>query len=108
MVVVAAVHAPLVREHLEEAPYAGVLFLLLTVGAVLLAVLLLRSDTPAVWTATAFVTLLALAAYLVSRTTGLPQLQDDVGNWGEALAVPALLAEALALAASAYALRRRR
>ena len=104
LLVVAVVHALLVPEHLEEAPYAGVLFLLLTIACVALAGLLLLRDTRGAWAATGLVCLLALAAYVVSRTVGLPQLDDDIGNWGELLSVPALVAEVLALAVSSYVL----
>lgn len=105
LLVVAIVHVPLIPEHLREAPYVGVLFILLVVVSAALAVLLVRSDTRIVWTATAVVMLLALVAYLVSRTVGLPQLHDDIGEWGDPLAVPSLVAEVLALAASSYIVR---
>ncbi|GAB3669382.1 hypothetical protein GCM10027596_41350 [Nocardioides korecus] len=107
LLVVAVVHALLVPEHLEEAPYAGVLFLALTVVCLVLAALLVRHDSRAVWATVALVSLLALAAYVLSRTVGLPQLDDDIGNWGEPLALPALIAEVLALALATYTLRHR-
>jgi peptidoglycan/LPS O-acetylase OafA/YrhL len=107
LVVVAVVHAPLVPAHLEEAPYAGVLFLLLTLVALVLAGLLVRHDSPAVWAVTAVVCLLTVLAFVFSRTVGLPQLDDDIGNWGEPLSLPAMLAEVLALALATYTLRRR-
>lgn len=107
MVVVGVTHALLVPEHLEEAPYAGVLFLGLTLVALGLAGLLVRRDSPGVWAATAVVCALALVAFVASRTVGLPQLEDDIGNWGEPLSWPALLAEVLALALATYTLRHR-
>lgn len=76
LLVTAATHIPLVPEHLEEAPYVGVLFVALSV-----------------------------AAFLASRTVGLPQIRMDIGNWTEPLGFPAVAAEALAALAAVYALR---
>lgn len=51
------------------------------------------------------VALAAVVAFLASRTVGLPQIHDDIGNWSEPLAVPALAVEVLTVAfASALAL----
>lgn len=103
----AATHIPLVPEHLEEAPYVGALFVALSVVSIVLAVLLVVRDTPAVWAATALVTALAVVAFLVSRTVGLPQIGDEIGNWSEPLGFPALAVEALAAVVAALALRHR-
>ena len=73
-------HIPAVEHHLDEAPYAGVLFVLVTVAGVMLAQLLLISDSPQVWVAAAVVGALALLAYVVSRTSGLPQMDHDIGD----------------------------
>jgi hypothetical protein len=105
LLVTAATHIPLVPEHMEEAPYVGVLFVALSVASVVLAALLVRWDTPAVWAATGAMTTLAVAAFLASRTVGLPQIRMDIGNWTEPLGFPAVAAEALAALAAVYALR---
>ncbi len=86
---------PLISEHLEEAPYIGVLFILLAIVCAVLAVLVVVADTTLVWVASAVVTALALAGFLLSRTVGLPQIGDDIGNWTEPLGFPAVGAEAL-------------
>jgi hypothetical protein len=93
LLVTAGTHLPLVPEHLEEAPYVGVLFILLSLGSIALAVLIVVRDLPVVWAASGTVTLLALIAFLASRTVGLPQIADDIGNWTEPLGFPALAAE---------------
>ena len=95
LLVVAATHLLLVPDHLEEAPYAGWLFLALGVTCLGLAVVVVVTDQPLALGLAGLVCLAALAAYVVSRTVGLPQLGDDVGNWTEPLALPAVLAEAL-------------
>ena len=107
LLVTAAVHLPLVPEHLEEAPYAGLLFALLATACIALAVWLVLRDTPTAWEVSGTVALLALVAFLTSRTIGLPQLGDDVGNWSEPLGFPAVLAELLIAAVSAYTLTHR-
>lgn len=107
LLVTAATHLPMVAEHLQEAPYVGVLFVALSAVSLGLAVLLVLRDTPAVWAATGATTVLAVVGYLASRTVGLPQLGNDIGNWTEPLSFPALAAEALAAFLAASALRHR-
>jgi hypothetical protein len=36
-----------------------------------------------------------VVAFLASRTVGLPQIGDDVGNWTDPLSFPAVTAEVL-------------
>jgi hypothetical protein len=105
MLATAATHVPLVPEHLEEAPYIGVLFAALSVASVALAVVVLVRDTPLVWGVTGVMSMLAVVAFLASRTVGLPQIGDDVGNWTEPLGLPAVAAETLAFLAAAVVLR---
>ena len=101
---VAAAHVPITGEHLHEAPYIGVLFVLLEITCVVLAAALVLRDDNVVWVATGAVTGAALVAYLLSRTVGLPQIGDDVGNWTEPLGVVSVTIEAFLLLMSAGAL----
>jgi hypothetical protein len=96
---------PVTPAHLEEAPYIGVLFLLLTVACVLGATMLLIADTALLYRGLALVCVLAVAGYVVSRTVGLPLMGDDVGNWLEPLGVVCVLAELGVAAAAGAALR---
>jgi len=105
LLLVAAAHIPLIREHLVEAPYIGVLFILLTAACILLAAAVIAVDTAVVWEIIRAVSLLALAAFLISRTVGLPQIGDDVGNWTEPLEYPALAAETLSAVVATVVLR---
>jgi hypothetical protein len=107
LLVVGAVHVPMVPAHLVEAPYIGALFIALAVVSVVLAAVIVIRDTPLVWAVSGLITLLALIAYLLSRTIGLPELGDDIGNWTEPLSFPALVAETLATAVAATVLRYR-
>lgn len=106
LLVTAAVHVPLIPDHLEEAPYVGRLFIGLTVISVVLAVVLVRHDTSLVWLASGVVTTLALLAFVASRTIGLPELSDDIGNWTEPLGIPALAAELLTASIASLVLLR--
>ena len=98
----------MIREHLAQAPYIGWLFILLVIAGVVLAVAVLLSDTPAVYVATAVTMALTLAAFLLSRTVGLPEIGDDVGNWTQPLGYPSVLAEVLGLGLSLAVLQHSR
>jgi hypothetical protein len=95
LLVAAGTHIPLIRGHLEEAPYVGWLFIALSVVCIALAVAVLFVDHVGVWLLSAAVCFAAVVAFLASRTVGLPQIGDDVGNWTEPLGLPAVASEAL-------------
>ena len=107
LLVTSGTHIPLIPEHLEEAPYVGWLFIALSVVSVVFAVLVVRWDTPAVWAASGLLTLLAVLGFVASRTVGLPQIADDIGNWTEPLGYPAVAAEVLATVVAAVVLAHR-
>lgn len=112
----AAIHLQLTPMHLEEAPYVGVLFVLLSLGCLVLGGLLVLADSTPVWGAAGGISLLALAAFIASRTVGLPQMADDIGDWSDPygrlnVAVEVLsvaLSLVVLLSAGPNALRRRR
>ncbi len=104
LLVTAGVHLYLAPEHLREAPYIGVLFIALAVASLISAALLLLKDAPAAWWAAGLVNVLAVIAYVLSRSVGLPQIGDDIGNWTEPLGLIALGAEALTVVAALLAL----
>lgn len=98
LVVSGAVHAPVTPEHLDEAPYVGVLFIVLMAACVVLAVGVLLWDSTVVWASSGMTCGLAVIAYVLSRSIALPQIGDDVGNWFEPLGVAAVVAEMAAVA----------
>ena len=108
LAVTAASHAPLIPEHLQEAPYIGVSFAVLAAASVVLALALVVRDNLAVWGAVALLEGLAVVAYVVSRTVGLPLLGDDIGSWAEPLSFPALVSELIATGMAVTVLRRAR
>jgi hypothetical protein len=108
LLVNATIHLYLAPMHLMAAPYIGVLFIALSAACIILAVLLTFLDNASVWAATGAVSLLALIAFLASRTVGLPQIGDDIGNWTEPLGYPNMLAEVLTIAVAVAVMRSRR
>jgi hypothetical protein len=94
LLAVAAIHVALVPQHLHEAPYAGALFVALAAGAIATAVGLIVSPLRLAWLSAGALSFGAVCAYVVSRSVGLPSLQDDVGDWLNPLGVAALLTEA--------------
>jgi len=100
-----AVHIPVIPMHLEEAPYIGYLFIALTAACFALAAAVLLLDSVAVWAAGGVVTALAVVGYVLSRTVGLPQIGDDIGNWTEPLGVAAIAAETITVLLAVIALR---
>jgi peptidoglycan/LPS O-acetylase OafA/YrhL len=95
LLAVAAVHVPLISEHLEEAPYIGWAFIVLSALCTVLAVAMLCSEQRCLWALSGATCLAAVIAFAASRTVGLPQLGDDVGNWSEPLGFPAVGTELL-------------
>jgi hypothetical protein len=100
LLVTGLVHLALVPEHFEEAAYSGWLFLADSVAALALVPVLLRSDRRLGWLAAGLLGGLTVAAYVLSRTAGLPGLADDIGQWTEPLSFPALAAEVTLVAAA--------
>jgi hypothetical protein len=108
LLVAAGTHIPLIQDHLEEAPYIGWLFIALTLVCVVLAVAIVLVDNPRLWILSGAVCLAAVVGFLASRTVGLPQIGDDVGNWTEPLWIPAVVSEALMVALACVHLHRPR
>ncbi len=106
--VAAAVHIPVTPEHLEHAPYIGVLFVALTIACVVLAVGLLLSENSVVAVVAATICLQAIIGYILTRLVALPLLSDDVGNWLEPLGVTAIISESVVVATCVVLVARRR
>lgn len=110
LVGVAATHATEVAHKLDHAPYAGVLFVLLIAGSLVLAVAPVAGVAPrAAWSLTGALALSAMGAYVSSRTVGMPQMGDHVGHWLEPAGAASLAFEAalVVIAAGAAGARRR-
>lgn len=97
LLVVAVIHVWLIPEQLREAPYAAWLFVALALACLVLIALTATTGTSAAPAATVLVMALSIAAYVESRTHGLPQMADDIGNWGEPLGIVSLAAETVTM-----------
>jgi hypothetical protein len=89
----------------DDAPYKGWLYVALIVGCLGTAAALVRDSDPRAWTAAALLSSGAIVAYVVSRTIGLPQGADDIGNWNEPLGMASLFVEGTLLALCTAMLR---
>lgn len=91
--VAAVAHIPVIGEHLDEATYMGVLFVLLTTACFGLVAAVAVYDAPIVYTLGGFICLAAVLGYAATRIVEFPMLADDVGNWLEPLGVVAVFSE---------------
>jgi len=106
-VVSAVAHIPPTPEHLREAPYMGVGFVLFTVACLAVAAAVVVRDSAMVYRAAGAICASGIAAYAATRLVAFPLLSDDVGNWLEPLGVVSVLAEAVVVLAAIRALSRR-
>jgi hypothetical protein len=104
--VAAIAHVPVIAPHLEEAPYMGVLFVVLTAACTVLGVAALVRGGRAVYLLTVLTCGLAVLGYAATRLVAFPMLADDVGNWLEPLGVVSIVSESIAVAAALAGLRR--
>jgi hypothetical protein len=106
--VAAIAHVPVIGPHLEEAPYMGVLFVVLTAACAFLAVAALVRGGRAVSQLTVLTCGLAVLGYAATRLVAFPMLADDVGNWLEPLGIVSIVSESIAVMAALVGLRRGR
>jgi hypothetical protein len=89
------------------APYKGWLYAALIVSSLATAAVLLRRSDSRAWAAAGLLSLGACAAFVFSRTIGLPAGADDIGNWWEPLGLASLFVEGSLVALSAGVLYER-
>ena len=97
---VALIHVLDLPGTFGEAPYKGVLYVGLIAGCIATAAALVARSDRRAWLAAAALPLGALLAYVVSRTVGLPNGADDIGNWTEPLGLASMFVEACLVALS--------
>jgi hypothetical protein len=86
----------------HETPYMGWMYVGLMAGSLGAAALLIRSGSRLGWAASAALAASAIVGYVVSRTTGLPQANGDIGNWTEPLGLASLFVEGCVVALSLW------
>jgi hypothetical protein len=74
------------------------------VACVAVAAALVRANAQEAWLASIALPASAIVGFTLTRTVGLPQAHDDIGNWSEPLGLAALFVEGAVIALSGYAL----
>jgi hypothetical protein len=107
---VALIHLLDLPGKLSETPYMFVMYLLLMVASIALAGALIATSDARVWAAATVVPALVIVGFVLDRTTGLPQSNDDIGNWSEPLGMASLFVEGslVTLGAAVLTMRRMR
>jgi hypothetical protein len=90
---VALIHLLDLPGQLSGTPYMFFLYVALMVASVALAGLLIGTSDTRLWAAATILSAVVIGGYVLSRTTGLPQSSDDVGNWSEPLGIASLFVE---------------
>ena len=101
---VALIHLLDAHDTFSAAPYKGWLYVALIAGSLAAAAALLRRSDPRAWAAAGLLSAGAFVAFVASRTVGLPQGADDIGNWWEPLGLASLFVEGLVVTLSAAVL----
>lgn len=84
----------------KQPTYIQVLYYVLEAAGVVAALMLLVPTVPfaaSAWVLAFGVALGPIVAYVLSRSTGLPNYSDDKGNWGEPIGVISLIVEGVLL-----------
>ncbi|MEO6502995.1 MAG: hypothetical protein ABIQ09_13930 [Jatrophihabitantaceae bacterium] len=104
MLIAAAAHLPVIAPHLTEAPYIGVLFVVLSAACVGLASVAISWDPPVVYALSALTCGLAVLGYAATRLVAFPLLADDVGYWLEPLGILSIASEGIVVLTALIAL----
>ncbi|SDY33364.1 hypothetical protein SAMN05661080_03124 [Modestobacter sp. DSM 44400] len=97
-------HLPVIAPHLAEAPYMGVLFVVLSAGCLAIAATIWFRDPAVLYVLAVGTCGLAVLGYAATRLVAFPLLGDDLGNWWEPLGVLSVGSETVAVAAAVSAL----
>jgi len=103
MLGIALIHLLDVIGKIKETPYLGVMYIALMVASVAVAFYLLHTGSPLAWAAAGLLAAATLTGFVLSRTTGLPNASDDIGNWTEPLGLASMFVEAAVIVLAGYA-----
>lgn len=88
--------------------YAQTLYYALELGGVGAAGAMFLPGFRKRWLLALGISLGPMVGFVLSRSTGLPNYSDDIGNWGEAVGIVSLILEGTLAAAATYFLLRER
>jgi hypothetical protein len=89
----------------DETRYLFWLYVALMLASLGIAGALLHSARKITWLAAGGLAVSAIVGYILSRTTGLPSANGDIGNWTEPLGLAALFVEGAVVLVSLYGFR---
>jgi hypothetical protein len=101
---VALIHLLDAPGKFAETPYMGWMYIALMAGCLVVAADLVVRGSRMAWAGAVVLPLSALVGFTLTRTVGLPQAHEDIGNWGEPLGMASLFVEGCLVAFSAAAL----
>ncbi len=104
---VALIHLLDAHDTFLSNPVQGWLYVGLIAGTLGTAAVLARRSDSRAWTAALLLPLGAFAAFVYSRTIGLPGGADDIGNWWEPLGLSSLFVEGTLIALAGAVLSER-
>lgn len=81
----------------KDPAYVGILYYILEFAGIVTALLLIAGFARAGWLLSLGVSAGPLVGYVLSRGPGLPDYDEDVGNWAEPLGIVSLAVEAVLL-----------
>jgi hypothetical protein len=105
---IALVHVLQAPDAFTETTYLGILFVGAIVTSLVLAAILTQTSDDRAWAAAGGLGALILLGYFLSRTSGLPDASNDVGEWTEPLGLASLVAEGLVVCVTTGVLVARR
>ena len=103
---IAWIHYRGIPDKLGETAYLGWSYILLVAGCAAAGAWLLSDRWRAGYVLGLMISLGAIIAYALTRTTGLPHATGDIGNWAEPIGIVSLLLEAAFVILAVTQLRR--
>jgi hypothetical protein len=101
---VALIHLLDAPGKFAETPYMGWMYIALMAGCLVVAADIVLRGSRMAWAGAVVLPLSALVGFTMTRTVGLPQAHEDIGNWGEPLGLASLFVEGCLVAFSGVAL----
>ncbi|MGK0274768.1 MAG: threonine/homoserine efflux transporter RhtA [Ilumatobacter sp.] len=96
----AYIHLKEMSSKFAEVPYLGVGYAFIAAGC-FAAIAMIVARNKAGWYLGGATALATFIGFVLTRTVGLPGSTDDIGNWGETIAIQSLVAEGLVIAITA-------
>ena len=101
---VALIHLLDAVAKFHETRYVFWLYIALMLASLVVAVVLLRTDSRLAWTLVVLASGATIVGFILSRTTGLPGAKDDIGNWAQPLGMASLFVEGTVIAVAVHSL----